>query len=356
MLVVLGHFCLTTQEYGAQGVAAPVQYLVQIGQTGVDIFFCISGFVMMVVATREGVVKLDPIEFIARRLIRIVPVYWLVSFALLLLVLAANIPKFGFAKTISLPVLNPTFLLESLVLWPTRNPANGVNMPFLAQGWTLSYELYFYLCFAFIAWRLRQPPLVAAALLVIMTGVSFALTSFSTQTPGTAARFFADSIFLEFVLGATIFVVLQYMRAGGAMLLVLGIAALLAMAETNLPRPAVWGLPAAAILYGIVATEGKLSYPRVLISIGDASYSLYLTHGLFTYLYGGLLRRGWFASPALQDFAIVAGTVLAIAASIVAYRIAEKPITERLYRLLALYRWQRSRTEPAITTNHPTTL
>jgi exopolysaccharide production protein ExoZ len=138
MLVVLGHFCLTTQEYGAQGVAASVQYLAQIGQTGVDIFFCISGFVMMVVATREGVVKLDPIEFVARRLIRIVPVYWLVTCALLLLVLAANIPKFGFAKTVSLPVLNPTFLIESLVLWPTRNPANGVNMPFLAQGWTLS--------------------------------------------------------------------------------------------------------------------------------------------------------------------------------------------------------------------------
>jgi hypothetical protein len=86
-----------------------------------------------------------------------------------------------------------------------------------------------------------------------MTGVSFALTSFSTQTPGTAARFFADSIFLEFVLGATIFVVVQHIRAGGPILLVLGSAALLAFAETNLPRSAVWGLPAAAILYGIVA-------------------------------------------------------------------------------------------------------
>jgi peptidoglycan/LPS O-acetylase OafA/YrhL len=91
-----------------------------------------------------------------------------------------------------------------------------------------------------------------------------------------------------------------------------------------------WGFPAALILYGFVAVEGILRAPKFLTRIGDASYSLYLTHGIFTYLYGGLLKRGALATSTKQNFAVVFGTLFAILFSFIFYRIVERPLVARL--------------------------
>jgi len=96
------------------------------GQQGVDVFFVISGFIMMFVSTRES----EPIEFIRSRAIRIIPLYWLATLATAL---------------ISTPGWRHSLL--SALFVPHIDP-NGGMYPVVLQGWTLVYEVFFYLIFA----------------------------------------------------------------------------------------------------------------------------------------------------------------------------------------------------------------
>ena len=108
-----------------------------IGAAGVDLFFVISGFVMWTVtAGREAA----PLTFLRRRVIRVAPLYWIVTLALVAgaLVFPQRFPE-----------VEPRadHILLSLAFIQHMNPA-GQPFPILAPGWTLNYEAVFYLVFA----------------------------------------------------------------------------------------------------------------------------------------------------------------------------------------------------------------
>ena len=106
---------------------------------GVDIFFVISGFIMLVTSRQTS-----PAEFMVRRLIRIVPLYW----ALTLLVSALLILKPELFRT---TVVTAPFLIKSLLFIPYANPGHGGEvMPILTPGWSLNFEMFFYLIFCFV--------------------------------------------------------------------------------------------------------------------------------------------------------------------------------------------------------------
>src|ERR1019366_7660876 len=96
------------------------------GQQGVDVFFVISGFIMMQVSRRET----RPLAFLRARAIRIIPLYWLVTLAWAMLHHATSWRD----------------LLLSLAFVPHLAPA-GQESPVLMQGWTLVYDVSFYACF-----------------------------------------------------------------------------------------------------------------------------------------------------------------------------------------------------------------
>lgn len=116
------------------------------GEAGVDVFFVISGFVMIVAAQKTG--AQDAHRFLLKRFIRIYPLYWF--WTTVKLVLLLTIP----AAAVS-AVLDPAHLAASYALLPWTN-ADGKIYPFLVVGWTLSYEIFFYLCMA-AALALRLP-------------------------------------------------------------------------------------------------------------------------------------------------------------------------------------------------------
>lgn len=105
---------------------------------GVDLFFVISGFIM-VVATQDS--RVGPRLFLLRRFLRIAPLYFSMT-AVLLLVAVIN------------PALVQSFrfewphVLASFAFWPMTNPATGETTPVLIPGWTLQYEMFFCLLFA----------------------------------------------------------------------------------------------------------------------------------------------------------------------------------------------------------------
>lgn len=323
LLVVIHHFLLINHDSGHGGIAN-FRYLAELGACGVDLFFCISGFVMLGSIAKKA--SFSASEFAIGRIIRIVPVYWVATTLFIALVALNNIMKSGFDAAMAGPLFSPNYILSSYLLIPNYNPISNAIQPFLVQGWTLSYELYFYallMCAAVIA-KGRSVRIVVLGSLFLACGM------LSKSLGGVAGEFLSNSIVLEFVMGMLIFLIARRTKAFGGTAVVLGLAFLAATAFLKVEnRVILWGIPAAFVLYGFVALEGAIPVPKLFKAIGDASYSLYLTHGVLTYVYGGLIKKGWFASATKQNMAVLVGSVAAVLVAFMFYRFVERPLLER---------------------------
>jgi exopolysaccharide production protein ExoZ len=296
-------------------------YRFEIGQAGVDVFFVISGFIMAsLMLGREG----DPLTFAWRRLVRIVPLYWATTFAAL--VVAWLKPSFFYRMDASLE--NAAL---SMLFIPHTSAAGGVS-PVLWQGWTLEYEMFFYLLCA-LALLLPSRRLVAlGAALVALVVVGLVV-----QPAGPIALAYTNPLLLEF--GAGVLLALawrqRWLRAfwlgAGALAAGVGVYALqqAGLAPVTGARIIDWGVPALLIVAGALAMEGGGRMPRSRFGllVGDASYSLYLTHG---FAVSGFL---WFFPETPLPLRVAACVIGAVTAAIATYLLFEKPVTEFLKRL-----------------------
>lgn len=281
---------------------------------GVDLFFVISGFVMFQSTADK---TLAPHEFIRARLIRIVPLYWCATLAAL--------AYFPLVQGKALPAARDIVL--SLLFIPYSSPTEAFP-PVLHPGWTLNYEMFFYALFA-CSLMFRRPNsrvmLVAASIAILV-----ALKPMVAHW-GEAARVYTSGLMLEFLMGVCIGVL--HRRGAithGGWLVLAGIAmALVFMGHNGLgtPRMVHFGLPASLIFAGMLSMENKVQRIAWLALVGDASYSIYLSHA-FTV---DLLQR--FVPLRDAPAAMVLGVVmLSLIAGIVVYRVAEQP----------MLRWARS--------------
>jgi peptidoglycan/LPS O-acetylase OafA/YrhL len=136
------------------------------GAAGVDLFFVISGFVMVyssmnLIGDRKGW-----LVFSQRRVIRIVPMYWLATtIKLVLMVLAGEFvlhARFSSLDTVM-----------SYLFLPTRN-SDGNLFPLLGVGWTLNFEMLFYLLFAAALFlRVSVFKFVGTVLFILAIGALF---------------------------------------------------------------------------------------------------------------------------------------------------------------------------------------
>ncbi len=111
----------------------------RFGTSGVDLFFVISGFIMVVTTAGRDV---TPTEFIARRFVRVVPLYWVLTLALAATALVAP----SLFRSVTLTAVS---LIQSLLFIPHFSPSHaGMIWPVLVPGWTLNYEMFFYVVFA----------------------------------------------------------------------------------------------------------------------------------------------------------------------------------------------------------------
>ena len=323
------------------------------GANGVDLFFVISGFIIAYVAA------LDPSQFMTRRLIRIVPIYWSSTSALYLLVVM--LPRM-FHTTSSDPVL----LVRSLAFLPTASGVHtedGIPHPTLSGGWTLNYEMYFYALFAIaLAWsRPRATYLATALLLGALAAIQ--LTSLRDRP---VAHFYGQPIVLEFAYGIAAFHVVRLVEArarqrsatrgpgrepgrdpmpGQRLLLIGGVVLGLALLAFNgeifgaSPRWLSSGIPAFAVVVCAVLLErvhGLKITNRWVILAGDASYVMYLIHA---YVVFGVLRLGLGLGPGDHRVGELAGQLATLglmaastAAAIAIYRWYEQPILRLLKR------------------------
>jgi exopolysaccharide production protein ExoZ len=298
-------------------------YVFGVGAAGVDVFFVISGFIMWVVTCRKTP---SPAEFLTRRIQRIVPLYW----GLTLATAAAAILIPG-----AFPAMRPTadHLIQSLLFAPHRDET-GLIAPLIVPGWTLNYEMFFYLLFAaaLLAPARLRPWVLSAALV----GLAALRPLGDAHNPLWAT--YTNPLLLEF--GGGVWLGKAWSegrlpgRATGWGLIALGLAGFAAVTAAGLDvdpaRVLLWGLPALLLVTGAVSLEraGPLPHWRPLRALGDASYSVYLVHGLAISAAVRLLQRLGLEAPVPLFLASMA---TGVAAGLVAYQLAEKPMM-KLFR------------------------
>lgn len=285
-----------------------------IGGAGVDIFFVISGVIMWIIGTERPA---DPGAFLFRRLSRIAPLYWSVTLGVFLVAMA-------------MPQLMPQMrtdagrLLLSLLFIPHLDRA-GQPFPVLAAGWSLNYEMLFYLLFA-LAMTLPRRFWLAA-----MTAGLVALSAASALPHGRSVVIatYTDPMLLEFAAGLWLGWLWQRRllpsARAGAPVAVAGAALIAAQQLLGIDglawRPIAWGIPAVAIVLGMLALEAEGRVPRVtwLERLGDASYSVYLLHGPMV----GLIWR-LSGEPPLAIY-LPLTVVISSAAGLLCWRLFEQP-------------------------------
>lgn len=236
------------------------------GNAGVDIFFIISGFIIWATAHDAA-----PGNFAVRRLIRIVPLYWMLT---LLLFLAKSLSEGD-----QIPVSE---LIKSILFIAYENPGRHPPVsPIIAPGWTLNMEMFFYLLFAIgLALFPRSVASWVFGVLVLLFAAGQVL-----EMPNIVVEFYTDSVILEFAIGILLAMfAMDTARKPPAWLAIaiglLGIAILLAEPIRTNFRVLDYGLAAAMIVYASLALERETSAPAMHLAeyLGDASYAIYLVH------------------------------------------------------------------------------
>lgn len=285
--------------------------------SGVDIFFVISGFVMWWSTAGKDVQSLS---FIKARLYRIAPLYWLFTAVVLLILLISPslMPQMK---------LEAKYAIKSFLFIPAKEPISDNWFPLLIPGWTLNYEMAFYVLFALALLSASHKVRMAALIVPIVTLVAVGVIARPTGLLG----FYCESISLEFLFGVCLAVFArsfpQSRRRVWLVLPVIGFALLL-MPENVLtadtPRAVVYGIPALFIATG--ALFGLNNPWRPLVSLGDWSYSLYLSHLLLISALGQIYRR---LGASYISFPLMA-LVGSIAFSGLCFRYIETPMIKAL--------------------------
>jgi exopolysaccharide production protein ExoZ len=319
----------------------PAAFMTDVGACGVDIFFVISGFVM-VYTNRDA--QRTPTAFWRGRALRILPMYWLVTCALVGLYVA------GF-RPVGLHGWSWGDLGASLLLIPNVR-IDGVSEPILTLGWTLIYEALFYAIFglALLTRDIRKTVLVVTVLFVLLM-----LAGLTMPPESVAGRTYSSPLALEFAAGCLLG--LAYVRkdifawpasARLAMPLMVMAAAAIITADAT-ARDAIltdpWvrvlltGLPATAIVAGALALErsGRTLHSPFWLFQGTASYALYLIHPL-------ALHASWKAlavvlpqdSPGVTTLMAIIAVAAAIGAGSVMHLTLERPLTAWLARFKPL--------------------
>ncbi len=255
---------------GAGQPPRPADAIWPNGAAGVDVFFVISGFVMALAGAGQCGPD-DARRLAIRRLHRLLPLYWLMTCAKLVLLAVSGAAEPGAWQ-----------VAASLLFIPARD-ATGIVRPVLGVGWTLQFEVLFYGLFV-LAMACRMP----ARRVLLPVLVPLALAGFFRRPDWPAPLVLANGLVLEFCLGLAVASLCSTSppadtlsgRLFAAGLFAAGLLLLLTVPQPGPWRFVGWGVPAAMMLAGAVWLEPSAGarLPGWLLATGDVSYATYLLH------------------------------------------------------------------------------
>ncbi|MBH5369973.1 acyltransferase family protein [Bradyrhizobium glycinis] len=226
------------------------QFLADRGAAGVDLFFAISGFIVCYVSKAPGY---TPLNFLAKRFFRIYPLNALATLVMVVL----------FSRSIGGPPheIEPGRLLRSLLILPQQTPMNAV-------GWTLEYEVIFYVVSAILI------PLGGVRLLLVWCVAAAAIGTGIAPQPPIISRF-GDDHYADFAAGVFAYMMVARLPPRWSSSLVL-LALAIGTYVFGL-RLSPWMTPAACCL-AVAGLALLPSAPRPIVKLGDISYGLYVWH------------------------------------------------------------------------------
>lgn len=314
-------------------------FFVQFGYAGVDVFFVISGYVIWI-STYGLKNKPSSGLFAYKRAARIYLGYWPYFF-----ITAALIWYFAPEK------FSPVNMLGSFLLTELTIPHL-----ILQVAWTLSFELYFYLiftiCLLFSIISCKRLLVIFAALIISVQAYAvsvldvYSMTNLPTASP--LFTFFFSPFCLQFLAGVAVAIYFEKNRLRHlktALLLcfltfaftlwyqanVLVEGHYLSMGYYAVIRVVLYGLVAVLLVSSMVEIEkrGKTIWPQLADSLGDASYSLYLSHIPILFVFGQLGMMKWGRESEWQHvitYAVILFTIIVY--SLAHYRIIESPLMQ----------------------------
>ena len=248
------HSLLGIHSYGFQSLNK-----FYLDDFGVDIFFVISGFIMVFIQSNY---KRDSIDFFIQRIKKILPIYWFCNFLILLLFFLFpaifNTLKINFDHFF----LSLFFLSQYIFL----------DKPIIVAGWTLEYEMLFYFLFA---------------IFINIKNIKFSYFFIFITIAILCFTGLINLIFIEFLFGMLIGIIyINSSKAQNKILhnycyyfLIFGIIILFLSIFNSLEvnRLIKYGLPSTLIVLGSI--YAKQITNKCAILIGNASYSIYLAQG-----------------------------------------------------------------------------
>lgn len=331
LLVVADH-SLTLAVGSAYPKQPITSYAWFLGEQGVAIFFIISGFIMVTTTYNLPSSISTSWNFLKKRALRVVPLYWLYT-ALACVLIALNVWNRPFPIT-------PDRVANSALFLPYSDGL-GAMRPILGPGWTLNYEMGFYLAFSLLL-LLGARAAVVGLWLLFATLVALGLTQHQPnlfEDPRNIFEFWSNPIILLFAAGATLGLLRERFADTSIKIDALSCAIVLmtasfatftltnhAFALTSPAKFGYWAIDLAIVSACIFGSNKKTK----LETLGDASYTLYLSH-IFVLL---TVAKIWKLAH-LQQFSVIlpaAAALTSIPAALLAYRYIEKPITEALQR------------------------
>lgn len=300
----------------------------RLGILGVALFFVISGFIMV---TISGNGSFSAREFLWRRFLRVAPLYWI--FTTVIAAAAALLPQLFKTTQFTWP-----HYILSLAFIPHISPEGDGVSPILSLGWTLNYEVYFYVLFsllAFLASGLRVVSLTLILALMFIIGMLF-----SVPAPWS---FYTDKAPLAFCIGAWIGfaysrgMIVQSSRSAKLAVFISLAFLIIAFSLSRNQRVDITiflllCMGSLAVLFAGLSCESRLVKSKFLELLGDASYSIYLVH---MFVVGGVTSAGrrvlsdGFSSTLLVTAVSI---FISIAMGLAAHSFLEKPLLSRLTR------------------------
>jgi peptidoglycan/LPS O-acetylase OafA/YrhL len=306
------------------------------GACGVDIFFAISGFIVSQVAVRMAdrnpeAPSATARQFLTRRITRIYPLYWILTAVVIAM------EELGRHHT----EWHSFHWLPTLLLLPSLQALG--NAPALSLGWSLMFEMYFYLILTiFMVWTPRSTVRNTVAFLC---GMVILGTLVNIHRP--LIVIWMNPIVLEFVFGCLIGLIFSRStvnvktRAIGFWIAAIGAVSLAASIFTGYGlaseqdwilagyyswlRVGVWGVPAALLVGGVILWNPKMrSAPaRLMVFLGDASYSIYLC----TIPSRSFVEHFWrFFGRFGADTGVLLGALFCIMVGVICYLALERPL------------------------------
>lgn len=299
------------------------------GLFGVDIFFVISGFVMALVTAKNT----NPKSFLLHRLIRIVPLYWILTTCLVVVIVVAP-------NLLSSTTLNFSNYLKSLFFIPYFKESHLIQ-PFLFVGWTLNYEMLFYLCITLGLVISSRHYLTIAISALVLIYLSFGISSDSPLLKG----FFGSSKIFEFVLGILAYEIysggylkkIPYQFAIMISALCLAIMIYSEVQQLKIDSFITFGIPSFFLLLSTISLEPLMHgvFVKTIASfVGDTSYAIYLSHAFVVEFLRKVVMKHFDFLQNHVGVMVLAALVASIFVGYLLHRFLDQPIQSYLKRLL----------------------